>query len=59
MGHGSAALAFEVYSKVMERKLDTGQRMDALVRGADWAQIGTNDANGDGTLAAATTEVGN
>jgi integrase len=35
MGHESAALALEVYSKVMERKRDTAQRMDALVRGAD------------------------
>ncbi len=48
MGHESAALALEVYSKVMERKRDTGQRMDALVRGADWAQMGTNGANGTG-----------
>jgi integrase len=44
MGHESAALALEVYSKVMERKRDTGERMDALVRGADWAQTGTNGA---------------
>jgi len=59
MGHESAALALEVYSKVMERKRDTGQRMDALVRGADWAQMGTNGANGNGSLAAATTEEAN
>ena len=26
----------------MERKRDTGERMDALVKGADWAQMGTN-----------------
>jgi hypothetical protein len=26
----------------MKRKRDTGTRMDALVRGADWAQMGTN-----------------
>lgn len=43
-GHESAALALEVYSKVMERKRDTGERMDALVRGADWVQTGTNGA---------------
>jgi len=36
MGHTDASLALEVYSKVMERKRDTGARMDALVRGADW-----------------------
>jgi len=38
MGHESAALALEVYSKVMGRKRDTGERMAALVRGAEWAQ---------------------
>ena len=26
----------------MERSRDTGERMDALLRGADWAQTGTN-----------------
>ena len=26
----------------MEQKRDTGERMDALLRGADWAQMGTN-----------------
>jgi len=36
MGHTEASLALEVYSKVMERKRDTGERMDALIRGADW-----------------------
>jgi integrase len=41
MGHESAALALEVYSKVMERKRDTGERMDALVQaliGHEWGQ---------------------
>ena len=42
MGHRSAALALEVYAKKMERQRDTGERMDALVRGAEWAQAGTN-----------------
>jgi len=50
MGHTDPALALAVYTKVMERKRDTGKRMDALVRGADWAQTGTNDAS---TLVAA------
>lgn len=59
MGHESAALALEVYSKVMERKRDTGERMDALVRGADWARMGTNGANDDGALAVAATDDGN
>jgi integrase len=34
MGHTDASLALEINSKVMERKRDTGERMDALVRGA-------------------------
>lgn len=38
MGHASAALALEIYSKVMTLKRDTGARMDALLQGADWAQ---------------------
>lgn len=42
MGHTSATLALEVYSKVMERKRETGVRMDALIRGADWAPMGTS-----------------
>jgi hypothetical protein len=42
MGHTDASLALEIYSKVMERKRDTGERMDALIRGADWAPMGTN-----------------
>jgi integrase len=37
MGHTSADLAPEVYARKIERKRDTGQRMDALIRGADWA----------------------
>jgi integrase len=56
MGHESAALALEVYSKVMERKRDTGERMDALVRGADWAQTGTNEVSVADALSAVTTE---
>jgi integrase len=47
MGHASASLALEIYSKVMERKRDTGERMDALLRSADWAQVGTNDGDAD------------
>jgi integrase len=44
MGHTDASLALEIYTKVMERKRDTGERMDALIRGANWAQMGTNGA---------------
>jgi hypothetical protein len=35
----------EVYSKMMSRERDTGVRLDALVRGAEWAPMGTNDAD--------------
>src|SRR6185437_2003423 len=45
MGHASASLALEIYSRVMERKRDTGVRMDELLQGADWAPSGTNDAS--------------
>jgi hypothetical protein len=44
MGHTSSALALEVYSRMMSRDRDTGARVDALIRGAEWAQTGTNDA---------------
>ena len=56
MGHTSSALALEVYTKVMERKRDTGERLDALLRGADWAQKGTNDVTVADALSAVTTE---
>ncbi|HYZ76566.1 MAG TPA: site-specific integrase [Gaiellaceae bacterium] len=50
MGHTSAALALEVYAKVMQRKRDSGARMDALVRGAELAPSGTNGGNGEVAL---------
>ena len=45
LGHTSSALALEVYARKMERTRDTGTRMDALLRGADWAPIGTTGAD--------------
>jgi integrase len=51
LGHTSAALALEVYAKKMERQRDTGARMDALIRAADWAQTGTNGAGRVGGVA--------
>jgi integrase len=45
MGHTSSALALEIYARKMERSRDTGARMDALLKGADWAQTGTNGAS--------------
>jgi integrase len=41
MGHTDATLALEVYAKVMQRKRDTGEQMDALLRGADWVSSGS------------------
>lgn len=38
MGHASSALALEIYAKKMERQRDTGERMDALIRGAEWEE---------------------
>ena len=55
MGHTSPALALEVYTKVMERKRDTGARMDALIQGAQWAQTGTNEAEVEIPLAVSET----
>jgi len=42
MAHTSSALALEVYARKMDRQRETGARMDALIRGADWTQMGTN-----------------
>ena len=36
MGHTSASLALEIYTKVLDIKRDTGARMVALVTGAEW-----------------------
>ena len=55
MGHESSALALEVYAKVMERKRDVGARMDELVRGADWARMGTNADPRSGAMPQETT----
>jgi integrase len=54
MRHTSSALALEVYARKMDRQRDTGERMDALLRGADWAQTGTNGTNGNGAVPPAT-----
>jgi hypothetical protein len=46
-------LALEVYAKKMARSRDTGERMDALIRGVEKAQKG---ANGSGPFAAFSLE---
>ena len=53
MGHTSSALALEVYAKKMQRQRDTGARVDALVRGADWALMGTSTDEATDAVAAA------
>jgi integrase len=57
MGHTSSALALEVYARKMARSRDTGERLDALLRGADWAQMGTNGAAGEVVFSKKETEV--
>lgn len=56
MGHESAALALEVYAKVMDRKRETGARMDELIRAADWAPSGTSDPVTDEAVSVLATE---
>jgi len=45
MGHTSSQLALEVYAKVMQRARETGERVDALVRGPVLAPIGTGSSD--------------
>ncbi len=56
MGHTNSALALEVHARKMERSRDTGARMDALIKGADWAHTGTNDADTFEPLSLETTK---
>lgn len=58
MGHSSSALALEIYARKMERERDTGARIDALIRGADWARTGTNALGESVALPVEKTEEG-
>ena len=51
MGHTSSALALDIYARVIQRKRDTGERVDALLRGADWAQAGTSQLDDEDAAA--------
>jgi hypothetical protein len=52
MGHTSAALALEVYGKVVAGSTKgLGESLARLVRGPDWAQAGTNNEEADGPIA--------
>jgi len=42
LGHSDPKVTLSIYSHVLERKRDHGERLDALVKGAEWAQTGTN-----------------
>jgi integrase len=57
MGHTSSALALEVYARKMDRQRDTGERMDALLRGADWAETGTNGSGSKGAVSVTATRM--
>jgi integrase len=50
MGHTSSTLALEVYARKIERQRETAARMDALIRGVDWAQMGTSSEVTDAVL---------
>ena len=56
MGHTDPALALAVCTKVMERKRDTGERMDALVRGSDSAATGSKPAEAVDPVSVVATE---
>jgi integrase len=56
MGHTSAALALEVYAKKMARSRDTGARMDALIKPAEWGEKAQKGANGSEALNTFTEE---
>jgi integrase len=43
LGHADPKVTLSIYTHVLGRKPDHGKRLDALVRGADWAPLGTSD----------------
>ena len=43
LGHADPKVTLSIYTHVLERKRDHGKRLDALVRGADWAPLGTSE----------------
>jgi hypothetical protein len=40
LGHADPKVTLTIYAHVLRRQGDTGKRMDALVRGSDWARSG-------------------
>ncbi len=41
LGHADPKVTLGIYAHVLRRKGDTGDRLDALVRAADWAATGS------------------
>jgi integrase len=50
IGHADPGVTLRIYAHVLEQKRDHGARMDALVRGADWAPLGTSSDSEDGPV---------
>jgi integrase len=44
LGHADPKVTLSIYAHVLRRKGDTGDRLDALVRAADWAATGSEAA---------------
>jgi integrase len=44
LGHADPKVTLGIYAHVLRRKGDTGDRLDALVRAADWAATGSESA---------------
>lgn len=41
LGHADPKVTLTIYAHVLQRKSDTGERLDALVRGTEWAATGS------------------
>ena len=46
LGHADPKVTLGIYAHVLRRKGDTGERLDALVRAADWAATGSGSDSG-------------
>jgi integrase len=46
IGHRSARFTLDVYTDVGRRRLGANERLDALIRGEQWAPMGTNGETG-------------
>ena len=46
LGHADPKVTLGIYAHVLQRKGDTGDRLDALVKAADWAATGSGGPDG-------------